>query len=247
MPLQKILFKPGVNKENTRYTTEGGWYEADKVRFRQGNPEVIGGWQRISSNTFLGVCRSLGNWVVLDGRNIIGVGTNLKFYLENGGAYYDITPIRETSTINNNPFVATNGSATITVTDTSHGAITGDFVTFSGATGLGGNITAAVLNAEYQITVLTTNTYTFTASATANATDAAAAGGGASVVAAYQINVGPTIQVPLVGWGAGGWGLGTWGNGLSTALALRLWSQKNYGEDLVFAPRNGGFIIGNYH
>jgi hypothetical protein len=240
MPLQKILFKPGVNKENTRYTTEGGWYEADKVRFRQGNPEVIGGWQRISSNTFLGVCRSLGNWVLLDGRNIIGVGTNLKFYLENGGAYYDITPIRETSTINNNPFVATNGSATITVTDTSHGAITGDFVTFSGATGLGGNITAAVLNAEYQITVLTTNTYTFTASATANATDAAAAGGGASVVAAYQINVGPTIQVPLVGWGAGGWGLGTWGNGLSTALALRLWSQKNYGEDLVFAPRNGG-------
>ena len=240
MPLQKILFKPGVNKENTRYTTEGGWYEADKVRFRQGNPEVIGGWQRISSNTFLGVCRSLGNWVLLDGRNIIGVGTNLKFYLENGGAYYDITPIRETSTINNNPFVATNGSATITVTDTSHGAITGDFVTFSGATGLGGNITAAVLNAEYQITVLTVNTYTFTATATANATDAAAAGGGASVVAAYQINVGPTVQVPLVGWGAGGWGLGTWGNGLSTALALRLWSQKNYGEDLVFAPRNGG-------
>ena len=240
MPLQKILFKPGVNKENTRYTTEGGWYEADKVRFRQGNPEVIGGWQRISATTFLGVCRSLGNWALLDGRNIIGVGTNLKFYLENGGVYNDITPIRETSTINNNPFVATNGSATITVTDTSHGAITGDFVTFSGATGLGGNITATVLNAEYQITVLTLNTYTFTATATANATDAAAAGGGASVVAAYQINVGPSIQVPLVGWGAGGWGLGTWGNGLSTALALRLWSQKNYGEDLVFAPRNGG-------
>jgi len=178
---------------------------------------------------------------LLDGRNVIGVGTNLKFYLENGGAYYDITPLRETSTINNNPFVATNGSATITVTDTSHGAITGDFVTFSGATGLGGNITAAVLNAEYQVTVVTANSYTFTASATANATDASGSpGGGASVVAAYQINVGPAVQIPLVGWGAGGWGLGTWGNGLATALALRLWSQKNYGEDLIFAPRNGG-------
>ena len=240
MPLQKILFKPGVNKENTRYTTEGGWYECDKIRFRQGNPEVIGGWSRLSSTTFLGVCRSLWNWVMLDGKNIIGVGTNLKFYLENGGAYNDITPIRATSTINNNPFVATNGSAVITVTDTAHGGVTGDFVTFSGATSLGGNITAAVLNAQYQISVLTVNTYTFTATATANATDAAGAGGGASVVAAYQINVGPAEQIPLVGWGAGGWGLGTWGNGLGTSIALRLWSQINYGEDLVFGPRGGG-------
>ena len=240
MPLQKILFKPGVNKENTRYTTEGGWYECDKIRFRQGNPEVIGGWNRLSATYFLGVCRSLWNWVLLNGNDIIGVGTNLKFYLENGGAYNDITPIRATSTINNNPFVATNGSATITVTDTAHGAITGDFVTFSGAVGLGGNITAAVLNAQYQIAVLTVNTYTFTATATANATDASGSpGGGASVVAAYQINVGPAEQIPLVGWGAGGWGLGTWGNGLGTSIALRLWSQINYGEDLVFGPRSG--------
>jgi len=241
MPLQKILFKPGVNKENTRYTTEGGWYECDKIRFRQGNPEVIGGWNRLSATSFLGVCRSLWNWVLLNGNNIIGVGTNLKFYLENGGAYNDITPIRATSTINNNPFVATNGSATITVTDTAHGATTGDFVTFSGATGLGGNITAAVLNAQYQISVLTVNTYTFTATATANATDASGSpGGGASVVAAYQISVGPAEQIPLVGWGAGGWGLGTWGTGLGTSIALRLWSQINYGEDLVFGPRGGG-------
>ncbi len=241
MPLQKILFKPGINKENTRYTTEGGWFEGDKVRFRQGNPEKIGGWTRFSSSTYQGVARSLWNWVLLDGKNVIGVGTNLKFYLENGGAYYDITPIRASSTINNNPFVATNGSAVITVTDTSHGAITGDFVTFSGAVGLGGNITAAVLNAEYQITVLTVNTYTFTATATANATDASGSpGGGASVVAAYQINVGPAAQVPLVGWGAGGWGSGTWGNGAASSIALRSWNQQNYGEDLVFNPRGGG-------
>jgi hypothetical protein len=240
MPLQKILFKPGVNRENTRYTTEGGWYECDKIRFRQGNPESIGGWQRLSSNTFLGVCRSLWNWSTLGALNLLGIGTNLKFYVGLGGAYYDITPIRETSTINNNPFVATNGSATITVTDTLHGCVTGDFVTFSGATGLGGNITAAVLNAQYQVTVLTVNTYTFTATATANATDAAAAGGGASVVAAYQLNVGPSIVVPLTGWSAGGWGSGLWGTGGSTTVALQLWNQMNYGEDLVFGPRGGG-------
>ena len=239
MPLQKILFKSGIVKENTRYTTEGGWYEADKVRFRQGNPEVIGGWQPYSAATYQGVCRSLWNWVLLDGKNIVGVGTNLKFYLENGGAFYDITPIRETSTINNNPFAATNGSATITVTDTSHGAVTGDFVTFSGAVGLGGNITATVLNAEYQITVLTVNTYTFTATATANGSDVSP-GGGASVVAAYQISVGPAIEIPLVGWGAGGWGSGTWGNGQASSSALRLWNQVNYGEDLVYNPRGGG-------
>jgi hypothetical protein len=180
----------------------------------------------------------------LDGRNIIGLGTNLKFYLENGGAYYDITPIRASSTINTNPFVATNGSAVITVTDTSHGAITGDFVTFSGATSLGGNITATVLNAEYQITVLTANTYTFVATATANATDVSGSpGGGASVNAAYQISVGPETQQVLEGWGAGGWGLGTWGNGAPVATvfgALRIWSQQNFGEDLVFNPRGGG-------
>jgi len=243
MPLSKILFKPGVNKENTRYTTEGGWYEADKVRFRQGNPEVVGGWEPYSAATYQGVCRSLWNWVTLGGNNLIGVGTNLKFYINQGGLYYDITPIRASSTINNNPFVATNGSATITVTDTNHGALTGDFVTFSGAVSLGGNITATVLNAQYQVTVLTANTYTFTATATANATDASGSpGGGASVVATYQIGVGPAIPTPLVGWGAGSWGESgtTWGNGGTSTSALRLWNQINYGQDLVYGPRTGG-------
>ena len=249
MPLQKILFKPGVNRENTRYTTEGGWYECDKIRFRQGNPEVIGGWEPLSAASFQGVCRSLWNWVTLGGDNLIGVGTNLKFYINQGGVYYDITPIRATSTINNNPFAATNGSAVITVTDTSHGCATGDFVTFSGSASLGGNITAAVLNAQYQVVVLTANTYTFTATATANATDAAGSpGGGNSVVATYQINVGAAIPVPLVGWGAGTWGspppaggtVGTWGYGLTSTSALRLWNQINYGQDLVYGPRTSG-------
>jgi hypothetical protein len=240
MPLKKLTLKAGVNKENTRYTAENGWYVSDKMRFRQGTPEKIGGWVRISGSIFQGVCRSLWNWITLGGLNLVGVGTNLKFYIESGGAYNDITPIRATSTINNNPFVATNGSAIITVTDTAHGAITGDFVTFSGAVGLGGNITATVLNAEYQITFVSANSYTITATAIANATDAAGSpGGGAAVVAAYQINVGPAIAGPLVGWGGGTWGAGVWGTGGTSLSTIRLWSQSNFGEDLIFNPRGG--------
>ena len=247
MPLKKLLFRPGVSRENTRYLSENvgptgingaysaGWYDCDKVRFRSGSPEKIGGWERISANFFLGVCRSMWNWITLGGANLLGVGTNLKFYIENGGAYYDITPIRASSTINNNPFVATLGSSVITVTDTAHGCLTGDFVTFSGAVGLGGNITAGVLNAEYQVTILSADSYTITASAVANATDVSGSpGGGASVVAAYQINTGFEYAVPIVGWGAGGWGAGT-----SSTETLRLWSQFNFGEDLIFGPRGG--------
>ena len=241
MPLQKILFKPGVNRENTRYTNEGGWYESDKVRFRQGTPEKIGGWTRYSTATFLGVCRSLWNWFTLAGQNLLGVGTNLKFYINQGGSYYDITPIRASSTINNNPFVAVLNSSTITVTDTAHGGITGDFVTFSGATGLGGNVTSTVLNKEYQITVVDANSYKITVAVTASAADVSGSpGGGAAVVAAYQINTGPAIEVPLVGWGAGGWSLGAWGVGASATNMLQLWNQYNFGENLLFGPRGGG-------
>ena len=239
MPLKKLLFKPGVNRENTRYTTEGGWYDCDKVRFRQGTPEKIGGWVRLSASFFLGICRSLWNWVTLDNLNLVGIGTNLKFYIEQGGAYYDITPIRSTVTLNN-PFTATNGSNVITVSDSAHGAVNGDFVTFSGAAGLGGNITAGVLNREFQITFVDSNTFTIVVSATANATDVSGSpGGGASVSAAYQINVGSSVPTPFNGWGAGGWGLGGWGDGVSSDESLRLWSQRNFGEDLIFAVRNG--------
>jgi hypothetical protein len=240
MALKKLKLKSGVNKENTRYTSENGWFISDKMRFRQGTPEKIGGWVRISTTTFLGVCRSLWNWVTLTSLNLIGVGTNLKFYIESGGAYNDITPIRAYSTINNNPFVATNGSAVITVTDTAHGAFTGDFVTFSAAVGLGGNITATVLNANYQITVIDANSYTFTATATANATDASGSpGGGAVVIAAYEIHAGPAYVVAINGWGGGPWGSGTWGVGVNSFNAIQLWSQSNFGEDLIYAPRGG--------
>jgi hypothetical protein len=241
MPLQKILFKPGVNRENTRYTTEGGWYDCDKIRFRQGNPEVIGGWEPLSAATFQGVCRSLWNWVTLGGNNLTGIGTNLKFYINQGGIYYDITPIRETVVLTD-PFNTTNNSTTVLVTDTSHGCVTGDFVTFSGATAVGG----LTLNGEFQVTVLTANTYNITAASQATST---AGPGGGTVTAVYQINVGPAIPVPLVGWGAGSWGsppavappstVGSWGYGRDSTSALRLWNQINYGQDLVYGPRGG--------
>jgi len=241
MPLKKLLFKPGVNRENTRYTTEGGFYDCDKIRFRQGTPEKIGGWQRISSSTFLGVCRSLWNWVTLGFLNLIGVGTNLKFYIERGGQYYDITPIRSTVTLTN-PFTLIAGSTTVTVTDTAHGAIDGDFVTFSGATigYMGGNVTAADFNKEFQITYISANSYEITIGTVPNATDASNSPMGGTVSAAYQINTGPAFAVPVTGWGAGAWGSGTWGVGSTNFDPLRLWSQINFGEDLIFGPRGGG-------
>ena len=258
MPLQKILFKPGVNRENTRYTTEGGWYECDKIRFRQGNPEKIGGWNRFSPNTYLGVCRSLWNWITLGGNNLLGVGTNLKFYICQGGTYYDITPLEAGApVVLNGPFSAVTiapYSSTITVTDVAHGRVTGDFVRFANVTspgGLGGNITEAVLEQEYQITVTGVDTYTFTAKdpttglpVTSNASDTGT--GGASVQAYYQINVGPEIQVPLTGWGAGAWGSGAWGTGSSAPISLRLWNQFNYGEDLLYGPRGAGLYVWDY-
>lgn len=233
MPLKKILFKPGTNQENTRYTNENGWYISEKVRFRQGTPEKIGGWQRISPYTFQGVCRFLWNWVTLSFDNLLAVGTNLKFYIERGGVYNDITPIRETATLTN-PFTTniTSGTANrVLVTDASHGGKTGDFVTFSGASAVGG----LTLNGNYQIANVTTNTYTITASS--NATSVATGGG--TVTAKYEINVGPAIQGAVIGWGSGGWGMGGWGTGVAGTERLRLWDAQNWGEDLVFGYRGG--------
>ena len=323
MPLSKILYKPGVNRENTRYTNEGGWYVSEKVRFRQGTPEKIGGWARISAYTFLGICRALWNWVTLGSQNLMGVGTNLKYYIEQGGQYNDITPIRTRnySAALTNPFDTVNLSTTVTVNDTAHGAQVGDLVYFSGAsavggvpaaelntrhviatlvsanaytivvttaatstvTGGGGSVTAqyyintfalgsdpftangtttvvvtanshgalngdfvtfsgatgtyaSQLTGEFQITYLTINTFSITTSSAL----AAGSYGGSSVLASYQINTGPAIQNPLVGWGSGGWGLGNWGQGVSVNDSLRIWSANNWGEDLVFGPRKGG-------
>lgn len=326
MPLKKLVFKAGVNRENTRYTTEGGYYDGDKVRFRQGTPEKIGGWQRISQYSFLGVCRSLWNWVTLANLNLVGVGTNLKFYIEKGGVYNDITPLRyqtlTNDTLNNpfdtvensytvtvnavgsdlqtgdgvtisnvltnvsgidfiyfntyfsvtrinndsftielptqanatdtgvggagvvvtyvsntvtltNPFSTTNASAIVTVTQVDHGAVVNDFVTYFDATAVGG----LTLNGTFQVTsVIDPDTYTITAGSAATST----ATGGGTVYAQYEINTGPEYVLPSNGWGAGPWGFGTWGNGQATEDPIRLWSQVNFGEDLLFGPRGGG-------
>jgi hypothetical protein len=230
MPLQKLQFKPGVDRENTRYAAEGSWYETNKVRFRRGMPQKIGGWVRLSNATFLGVCRSLLNWITLGGQNLVSVGTNLKYYIEKGGAYNDITPIRSTVTLTD-PFDTTSGSAVVLVTDVDHGALEGDFVTFSGATAVGG----LTLNNEYQISLIDSDSYTITAETTASST----ATGGGTVTAAYEINTGSEIAVPFTGWSAGTWGSGTWGFSGVTDSPIRLWSQANFGEDLFFTYRGG--------
>jgi hypothetical protein len=236
--LKSLTLKPGVNRESTRYSAEGTYYETDKVRFRFGLPEKIGGWQRISASTYLGVARSLTNWATLGGQNLLAVGTNLKYYIERGGQYFDVTPIRLTTAAGGVDFAATTGSAIITATDVDHGAQQGDFVTFSGAVSLGGNITATVLNREYVIaSIIDDDNYTFVATATANASDSG--DGGAAVVGAYQIPVGNEIEVPFSGWSAGRWGFGTWGFGGVTVAPMRIWSQSNFGEDLFFTYRGG--------
>jgi hypothetical protein len=248
MPLQKVLFKPGVNRENTRYTTEGGWYECDKVRFRQGTPEKIGGWTRFSVNQFLGVCRSLWNWTTLAGQNLVSAGTDKKFYINQGGYFFDITPIRSTVVLTNPFSVATVGTSIVTVADTDHGCVTGSYVTYSGAgiTGLGGNINAAKLTGEFVITeVIDDNTYTITVDAISNATDVSGSPGGGTVVTQYQVNVGPATQAPLNGWGAGPWGAGGWGVGTAEANPLQLWNARNYGQDLIYGARGQGVYYWN--
>ena len=246
MPLSKIDFKPGINKEETDYANEGGWVDADKIRFRKGRVEKIGGWEKFSTNTIVGSARALHSWISLSGSKYLGIGTTNKYYIEEGGTYNDVTPIRKNTT-NAATFAATDGSSTITVTDAGHGAVNGDFVTFSSAVSLGGNITAVVLNQEYQINLVTgVNTYEITAkdtsgsTVTANSSDTG--NGGSATDAAYQINSGLENYVQSTGWGVGTWGAGGWGSStaISAANQLRLWTHDNYGEDLIINPRGGG-------
>jgi len=324
MPLKKLLLKPGVNRENTRYTSEGGWYECNNIRFRQGTPEKIGGWQRLNIVTFLGVARSLWNWITLGGQNLIGVGTNIKFYIENGGAFNDITPLRTTTSAGDVTFRASdttlsaavtsttattialtdatgfpreglaligseavtytgitdntltgctrgasylisdvststtaathsNGAGvtcfTIVVLDSSHGAVVGDFVTFSNSTALGGNFTVLVLDLEYEVlSVEDENTYTILAKSFSDttlkftnvaSTSSDSGSGGSSTVGAYQINVGVNTASAVSGWGAGGFGSGLWNVGETSQEELRVWTQQNFGEDLIFGLRGG--------
>ena len=234
MPLKKLAVSPGFNREVTPYSAQSQWWDGDHVRVRMGYLENIGGYVPFSNNEFQGVARSLYAW-----SSLLGIGTHLKYYVMQGGMPFDITPLRATNTLTN-PFTAIDGSAIINVYDVGHGCVTGDFVTFSGASGLGGNIIADELNSEFQVVVLDASTYTIEVGVTANSTDAAGSPGGGTVTAEYQVHVGSDIQVPLSGWSAGAWGVGTWGIGVADFVTLRLWSQGSFGEDLVYAQRGGG-------
>ena len=220
MPLNKLIFQPGISSDITPYSNEGGFVDGDKIRFRLGTPEKIGGWSKYSTSTYEGSARRLVNWVALDGSDFLGIGTHLKYYIEEGQLFNDITPIRNTTSAGDVTFSATNGSATITVIDPAHGANENDFVTFSGAATLGGTITAAILNAEFKIaSLISSNSYTITSSVAANGSDTG--NGGGSIVGTYQINTGLDVTVGGTGWGAGQWS-GTTSGALATQLAEAL-------------------------
>jgi len=247
MTLQKAVFNPGINREGTDYSNEGGWFDVNLVRFRKGLPEKFGGWTKNTPNSFIGTCRALHPWVSIEGTKYLGLGTTWKYYIEEGSNFNDITPIRSTTAAGDVTFSATNGSSTITVTDTGNGSVKNDFVTFTDAVSLGGNITAEVLNQEYQIdTIVNTNSYKIIAkdtsgnTVTANASDTG--NGGSSTIGAYQINVGLDVYVPGTGWGVNGWGEGSFGSASSLTVTnqLRLWTHDHFGENLIINVRGGG-------
>ena len=260
MPLQKLQLRPGVNRESTTLANEGTWFEMDKVRFRSGYPEKLGGWVKdtgVATSTlqppagsFWGVARSLWNWVTLSGANLMGLGTNLKYYIQesDGGNFYDVTPLRDVNTVASNAFTTANGSTTVIVNDAGHGAQEGDFVTISGVVGAVNGIPAAALNREFRITYIDSATYSIVVSSPATA-----AGTTGAATFSYQIGVGGEIYTIGTGWGAGGWGGNTggvltgWGQaapaGIGVGQQLRLWSQDNYGQDLLLNPRGGGLYL----
>ncbi len=250
MPLQKLQFRPGLNREGTDYSNEGGWYDGDKIRFRSGFPEKIGGWTQLSTAQFTGVARSIWPWANADagaGNVYLGVGTSTKYYIYANGAYNDITPIVGTNTLTVTPITASNGSSTLTIKDAAYMPNVGDYVIFSGATSLGGNITAAVIDQEYVITSVNSATSTYTVTAKSPSTglpvlaNSSDTGHGGTVLASYEYPTGANIFSYGTGWGTGPYSRGTWGSGYTTGVAnqLRLWSNDNFGGDLVIAPRGG--------
>jgi len=249
MAYNKFQMLPGINREGTAFSAQGGWFDGNLVRFRKGYPEKIGGWIKEQVATYLGTGRALHAWVSLATTKYLSVGTTVKYYVKEGDNFYDITPIRATTSAGDVTFSASNGSSTVTVADTSHGASKGDYVTYSGAASLGGLVIAAALNQEYSIdSIVNANSYKIIAkdtdgdTITANSSDSG--NGGSSVVGAYQISVGLDNYVSGSGWSAGPWGDGTYGSasGLAFNNQLRIWTHDNFGEDLIINPRAGGIF-----
>ena len=248
MSFLKLVFKPGINRDTTNYSGEGGWWDGDKIRFFSGFPQKLGGWQKATTQQFIGTSRQVWNWITSFTDNFLAVGTDIKLYIEVGGVFYDITPLRDTTAAGDVTFAASNGSSTITVSDTAHGALSGDYVTFSGAASLGGNITADVLNQNYVITsVINLDSYTISAknpstgaAVLANASDSGSGGG--STVGAYEIHPGYPSTTAGYGWGVGGWdGSFGWGESGDTPVDLlqRDWWLDNFDNDLVGNIRRG--------
>jgi hypothetical protein len=240
MPFIPLKFRPGVNRDTTNYAGEGNWWQMDKIRFLSGFPQKIGGWAKATPNTFLGTCRGLWNWITTFSDNFLAVGSNLKLYIETGDYFYDITPLQATTAAGDVTFTATNGSSSVLVLDTSNPAEAGNYVTFSGAASLGGNVTAAILNANHEIaTVINSSAYTIVVSVTANASDVG--NGGAATIGYYDIDVGPVVDVYGYGWGAGTWGRLGWGLGSISPVVTpaRSWWYDNFDNDLVANIQNG--------
>jgi hypothetical protein len=250
MALARLFLKPGIDKQNTEYGAEGGWIDGDFIRFRYGLPEKLGGWKRFNgvATYLLGLTSEVFTWNNLAGSPYLAVGTTRKLYIFQGGSWADITPLRDTTAAGDVTFAASTGSTTITVSDTAHGAIEGDFVTFSGvdASGLGGAITQAILQSEFEITsIIDADSYTITSPVAANGSDSG--DGGAAVVGAYQINIGSPVSFSSFGWGTGAWNLSTWGTPrpASTGLQLssRVWQFDIFGEDLICQLVNGQIFV----
>ena len=238
MPLTQLNFQPGIDTENTQTGAEGRWTDGDKIRFRKGLPQKIGGWTKFSTAYYVGVGRALEQWFSLDGARYEALGTDRKVYVYQGGDNQDITPIRATDTLVN-AITTTNASSTLTISDSSHLAAVGDFVTLSSVSDPVGGILASALEAEYEIlTITNADAYTVQSNATATST----AGPSANCTATYQLNIGPSVQTFGFGWGAGTWNTGTWNTPRTTSqitLDARLWSINNWGEDLVITQKDG--------
>ncbi len=240
MPFIPLKFRPGVNRDTTNYAGEGNWWQMDKIRFLSGFPQKIGGWAKATPNTFLGTCRGLWNWITTFSDNLLAVGTDLKLYLETGDYFYDITPLQGQTAAGDVTFIATNGSSSVTVVDTSNPAKVGNYVTFSGAASLGGNVTDTVLNTNHEImTLVNSNAYTIVVPVTANASDSG--NGGASTIGYYDIDTGPVLSLYGYGWGAGTWGRLGWGLGSISPVVTpaRVWYYDNFDNDLVANIQDG--------
>jgi len=242
MPLKSITFRPGVSREGTNYANEGGWYATDKVRFRSGFPENIGGWQKYNQNQYTDVCRSLRNWTSIEGNNYTGVGTNIRFFVEFNGTLYNITPYRLVvdPLTPTDPLGVITGSATITITYTDHGAATNDYVYISGAVMSLSGIPDSEVNIYHQITVLDKDTFAFNVTTLSTYTGG---DGGAAIELKFEASAGLPINIVGLGWGVGTWSRGAWGSAASSGgevvQQLGYWTQDNYGQDLVIAPTNG--------